>query len=229
MPSTPAVRAPRLVRTRAQVTARTAGSTTRLNRSSNRRAGSLPAHWCSLVWILSTRTRAATAANSDAPVFTGDLLTFQFQHCELAAALGHVTGFPGLGLLRRLRPTTRRSADGAPSPPRPGRPGGGTAPRWFPRSPLDRSTGSAPSYSPAASPRLPRSTSSWPSTRPTLALGEVPSATDRPDRGAHRSLVQIRQIRADVPLWGVLPLVPALVRLSVLPARPGPSGSIDPS
>src|SRR3954454_4523660 len=136
MPSTPAVREPRLLRTRAQATARTAGSTTRLNRSSNRRAGSLPAHWCSLVWILSTRTRAATAANSDAPMFTGGLLTFQLLHCELAAALGHVTGFPGLGLLRRLRPTTRRSADDAPSPPRPGRSGSGTAPRWFPRSPL---------------------------------------------------------------------------------------------
>src|SRR5947209_3020383 len=94
MPSTPAVRAPRLLRTRAQATARTAGSTTRLNRSSNRRAGSLPAHWCSLVWILSTRARAATAANSGAPVFTGGLLTFQLLHCELAAALGHVTGFP---------------------------------------------------------------------------------------------------------------------------------------
>src|SRR3954469_18759308 len=143
MPSTPAVRAPRLLRTRVQATARTAGSTTRLNRSSNRRAGSLPAHWCSLVWILSTRARAAAASNSGAPVFTGGLLTFQFLHCELAAALGHVTGFPGLGLLRRLRPTTRRSADGAPSPPRPGRSGSGTAPRWFPRSPLDRSTGSA--------------------------------------------------------------------------------------
>src|SRR4051812_39649171 len=141
MPSTPAVRAPRLLRTRVQATARTAGSTTRLNRSSNRRAGSLPAHWCSLVWILSTRARAVAGSNVGAPVFPGGLLTFQFLHCELAAALGHVTGFPGLGLLRWLRPTTRRSADGAPSPPRPGRSGIGTAPRWFPRSPLDRSTG----------------------------------------------------------------------------------------
>src|SRR4051812_4264417 len=121
MPSTPAVREPRLLRTRAQATARTAGSTTRLNRSSNRRAGSLPAHWCSLVWIFSTRARAKRTSSSGAPMFTGGLLTFQFLHCELAAALGHVTGFPGLGLLRRLRPTTRRSADGAPSPPRPGR------------------------------------------------------------------------------------------------------------
>src|SRR3954469_15097315 len=131
MPSTPAVRAPRLLRTRVQATARTAGSTTRLNRSSNRRAGSLPAHWCSLVWIFSTRARAAAASGIGATVFTDDLLTFQFLHCELAAALGHVTGFPGLGLLRRLRPTTRRSADGAPSPLRPGwsetgRPRGGS-------------------------------------------------------------------------------------------------------
>src|SRR4051795_13404451 len=135
MPSTPAVREPRLVRTRAQATARTAGSTTRLNRSSNRRAGSLPAHWCSLVWILGTRTRAATASNSDAPVFTGDLLTFQFLHCELAAALGHVTGFPGFGLLRRLRPTTRRSADGAASPPPPRAARSGAGPGGVPRSP----------------------------------------------------------------------------------------------
>src|SRR4051812_49693564 len=120
MPSTPAVRAPRLVRTRAQATARTAGSTTRLNRSSNRRAGSLPAHWCSLVWILSTRARAVAASNVGAPIFTGGLLTFQLLHCELAAALGHVTGFPGLGLLRRLRPPTRASADDEPARTRPG-------------------------------------------------------------------------------------------------------------
>jgi hypothetical protein len=33
-----------------------------------------------------------------------------------AAALGHVAGFPGLGLLRRLRPVPDRSAVGAPSP-----------------------------------------------------------------------------------------------------------------
>src|SRR4051812_13509213 len=120
MPSTPAVRDPRLLRTRAQATARTAGSTTRLNRSSNRRAGSLPAHWCSLVWILSTRARAVAASSVGAPVFTGGLLTFQFLVCELAAALGHVTGSPGLGLLRRLRPTTRASADDEPARTRPG-------------------------------------------------------------------------------------------------------------
>jgi len=35
---------------------------------------------------------------------------------DTAAALRHVTGSPGLGLLRRLRPTPDRPADGVPSP-----------------------------------------------------------------------------------------------------------------
>jgi len=54
-PSIPAARAPRLPRTRAHATVSTAGSVTRLNRSSNRRPGSSFAHRCSLVWIFSTR------------------------------------------------------------------------------------------------------------------------------------------------------------------------------
>ena len=55
-PSTPADRAPRLPRTRSHATVRKAGSATRLNRSSNRRPASSTAHWCSLVWIFSTRS-----------------------------------------------------------------------------------------------------------------------------------------------------------------------------
>jgi len=45
-----------------------------------------------------------------------------FRHCSLqslletTAVLRHVTGSPGLGLLRRLRPVPGRSADGVPSP-----------------------------------------------------------------------------------------------------------------
>ena len=58
-PSTPADRAPRLPRTRSHATTRKAGSATRLNRSSNRRSGSSVAHWCSLVWIFSTRRSAS--------------------------------------------------------------------------------------------------------------------------------------------------------------------------
>ena len=61
-PSTPADRAPRLPRTRSHATMRKAGSATRLNRSSNRRPGSSVAHWCSLVWIPSTRASASIEA-----------------------------------------------------------------------------------------------------------------------------------------------------------------------
>ena len=59
-PSTPAVRAPLLPRTRSHATTRNAGSCTRLNRSSNRRPGSSTAHWCSLVCILVPARSAAS-------------------------------------------------------------------------------------------------------------------------------------------------------------------------
>src|SRR5688572_10257142 len=53
--------------------------------------------------------------------------------CKSAAFLRHVAGFPGLGLLRRLRPTQGPTADSEPA--RPWR----AAPGWFPRSsPTDR-------------------------------------------------------------------------------------------
>src|ERR1044072_2204443 len=48
--------------------------------------------------------------------------------CKSAALLRHATGFPGLGLLRRLRPTPRPTADSEPA--RAGRAASG----WFPRS-----------------------------------------------------------------------------------------------
>ena len=68
--------------------------------------------------------------------------------CEVAALLRPVAGFPGLRLLRGLRPSPGPSADDAPARcPRAGR----AAPGWFPRSPHDRSMGVVPSFSPAAS------------------------------------------------------------------------------
>ena len=73
-PSIPAVRAPRLLRTRSQPTVRTAGSQTRLNRSSNRRSGPSVAHRCSLVWISSTRERASSRLGHGASMFTGALV-----------------------------------------------------------------------------------------------------------------------------------------------------------
>jgi len=106
-----------------------------LNRSSKRRSGSTVAHWCSLVWIRSTCISAHSGSGHSTSVFTGDLLPSQSLRCELAAALRHVTGFPGLGLLRRLRHAPARSADDEPARTRPGWPGRGTSPRRFPRSP----------------------------------------------------------------------------------------------
>jgi Recombinase/Recombinase zinc beta ribbon domain/Resolvase, N terminal domain len=50
-------------------------------------------------------------------------------------------------------------------PPASGLLAGEGPPGWFPRSPSDRSSGSAPSYAPAASPRLRRSPSPWPPGR----------------------------------------------------------------
>src|SRR6266542_2749777 len=134
-PSTPAVRAPLLPRTRRHATSRNAGSQTRLYRSSNRRVGSSVAHRCSLVWIRSTRASASLAVGLGAPVFTGDLLPFQCLHCGIAAPLGHVAGFPGLGLLRGLRPAPELRADDEHARRRPGWSAGRAAPGRFPRSP----------------------------------------------------------------------------------------------
>lgn len=133
-PSTPADRAPRFPLTRSHATNRNAGSATRLNRSSNRRPSSSFDHWCSLVWIPSTRIRASSRLGHRSPVFTGALLAFRRIDCELAGPLRHVDGFPALGLLRALRPNPEPSADGEPAR-RPDRcwPGRAT-PRWFPRS-----------------------------------------------------------------------------------------------
>ncbi len=82
------------------------------------------AHWCSFVWMCSTRRPASERSGHGAPVFTGDLLLFRSEDCGVAGSLRHVAGFPGLGLLRTLRPVAEPSADGEPSRSRPGRPGG---------------------------------------------------------------------------------------------------------
>jgi len=164
-PSTPAVRAPRLPRTRSQPTVRKAGSQTRLNRSSNRRSGPSVAHRCSLVWIFSTREQASSRLGHGASVFTGDLLTFQQPPCQPAGSLRHVTGFPGLGLLRTLRPIPASSADSGPARRHPPRAAVRATPGRFPRSPrLDR-RGRRPALPLAASPRVRRRPSSWPHDR----------------------------------------------------------------
>lgn len=99
-PSTPGVRAPWFPATRANAIVSVAGSCTRLNRSSNRRPGSAVAQWCSLVCISSTRTREL-GSSLFSEVSSGIAVP---PSMFSAAALPHVTGFPGLGVLRRLRP-----------------------------------------------------------------------------------------------------------------------------
>lgn len=146
----PAVRAPRLPRTRRHATSRNAGSATRLKRSTNRRPGSSVAHRCSLVCIRSTRVSASDGVGHSAPVFTGDLLPHIHQRCEIAVRLRHVAGFPDLRLLRGLRPSPKLSADHRPARMRSTTSHERAASGWFPRSPHDRSTGVVPSFSPAA-------------------------------------------------------------------------------
>jgi hypothetical protein len=69
--------------------------------------------------------------------FTGvhqRLLLWQSQDCGSAALLRRVHGFPVLGLLRGLRPTTEPCTDGVCSRSRPGWPTGRETRSWFPRS-----------------------------------------------------------------------------------------------
>jgi hypothetical protein len=222
-PSTPAVRAPLFPLTRRHATSRNAGSHTRLNRSSNRRPGSSVAQWCSLVWIPSTRASACSGVGHGASVFTSVLLAFQSLRCELAAALGHVAGFPDLGLLRRLRPTQAPTVDSGPARHRPGRPAGRAAPGRFPRSCCDRLTGRWP-----AVPQRPRH-----GYAADLPRGLLAGVNDRhQSRPQSRACAAARPISTRLepvlPLRGFTALVPH-VHLPVLLAEPGPSGSTDPS
>lgn len=144
MPSTPAVRAPLLPRTRRHATKRNAGSVTRLNRSSNLRRGSSLAQQCSFVWISSTRRSASSKTGVSSSVFTGDLLAFQSIHRRLAVPLRHVRASRTLGLLRGLRHVAMPSVDDEPAR----RPAGcqevRATSRRFPRSPHSVQQGSRP-------------------------------------------------------------------------------------
>src|SRR3954454_18368857 len=136
-PSTPADLAPVLPATGRHATFSVAGSCTRLNRSSKRRAGSATAQRCSWVCILNTRSEDPTGAGpGGAAVFTVASFAIAVSLLlDTAAALRHVAGFPGLGLLRRLRPAPTRSVDGGPSPAcHAGSVAAGRGPRRFPCS-----------------------------------------------------------------------------------------------
>ncbi len=108
-------------RRRSLTTARSRGASRRTNRSSNRRPASASRPTVQLRLdpqyppLRLDEAQARCVGIHRRP--PGIAASF---HCELAAALRHVIGFPDLGLLRRLRPTPRRSTDDAPIPTRPG-------------------------------------------------------------------------------------------------------------
>ena len=97
---------------------------------------------------------------------------------------------------------------------------------WFPRSSVDRSTGEAPSFAPAASPRLRRRHSPWP-----------PDRRNKPVQGVHRTKrtvarcnpALIRQVRAGGFLERLSNTGSLSLRLPVLLAGPEPSDGADPS
>ena len=91
-------------------------------------------------------------ARRRAPLFNGLFATTSLA-ADHAAALPHVTSFPGLGVLRRLRHDPMPTAGVAPAHRPAGCRSGRAAPGRFPRSLMSVATGSAPSYTPAASPR----------------------------------------------------------------------------
>ena len=146
---------------------------------------------------------------------------------ETAAALPHVPGSPRLGVLRRLRPAPGRSADSGPSPdPRAGRATTGQT-GTVPVFTAIRSTKEEPSSAPAASPRLPRSTSPWPPGRHPHARPGVPRSVMK-GTGARRSRPLSARFEPVKPLRDVITLVPRVL-LSVTLAGPAPSGSTDTS
>ena len=105
-----------------------------------------------------------------------------------------------------------------------GRQGGD--PKTVPTFTTDRSTGSAPSFSPAGlSTATPQHFTVAPDTT-SCDVGAAPPGCKDEQRTAIPA--QIRQVRAGLLLEGVPPLVSALVHLSVSLAGPGPSGSPDP-
>ena len=125
---------------------------------------------------------ASSRLGHGAPVFTGDLLAFQSVGCELAAPLRHVAGFPGLGLLRRLRPTPAASADDGPCPPPTWLAGRrGQPPGWFPRSPRTVRRGRRP-----AMPLQPRHGYAADLHR-GLPAGDIPGPTGVPTATCSRS------------------------------------------
>ena len=133
------------------------------------------------------------------------------------------TGSPRLGVLRRLRPVPTRSVDDGPSPTATlgarSQARTGTVPAFT----VIRSTKEEPNSVPAASPRLPRSTSPWPPEPTSTCLpGSSPPSHSR--TGAHRARPISARFEPVYLSRDVITLVPRVL-LFVTLAEPTPSGS----
>ena len=134
-----------------------------------------------------------------------------------------MTGFPGLGLLRRLRHVPACLTDDEPTRWRPGGSPSGASPGRFPRSPHTGRRGRCPT--------LPlRHRHEYAAGFPRgLPAGDFTRLRSRPpSAGVHRTPAHIHQIGAGVPLERLYTLVPH-VHLPVSLDRPRSSGSTDPS
>jgi hypothetical protein len=109
--------------------------------------------------------------------------------------------------------------------------GTGRRPRVVPTFTVYRLSGEVPSYTPAASPRLRRRPSPWPSKPTTLSSLEVPHPPHNHNH-TNRYAPQSSPYPPDFELAGDLRGVTTLVSLVHLPvslAEPEPSGSTGPS
>ncbi len=141
-------------------------------------------------------------------------------------------GLPVLGLLRVLRPIQTAST-GDRSSRRPAGCWPGRGPHgWFPRSLLNPSTGSTPSYAPATSPHLRRRLSVWPPDRRHHPVQKFPDPTTAGPSSCGCA-VQPSPHPPGSSWWQSLEGRSAAgslsLRLSVLLAGPRPSGSAGPS
>ena len=145
--------------------------------------------------------------------------------CEHAGPLRHVTGFPGLGLLRVLRPIPAASAgDGSSRRPAGCWPGKGP-PGWFPRSRLNPRQGRRPTmplqhrhdYAAGLHRGLPVGALHRPRSSPHQTCGCA--LLSSPDLPGFELVDRLRSVQSLV----------SHVRLSVSLAGPGPSGSAGPS
>ena len=167
LPSTPAVRAPLLLRTRSHATNKNAGSVTRLNRSSNRRSGSSHRPTVQLGLDLQYPTLGPIqGANHGAPVFTNGISRHSnLLLADLLASFAMWPAFPCSDYYEASAPPRahRSAAEPVPAPgPAARQPG---RPRMVPTFTHVRSARPAPSSTPAASPRLRRRHSPWPPRR----------------------------------------------------------------